>query len=155
MVLKPMDYHFLIENIPYTQKAIGTDKGLAKIGDGIVNLAYSVAKSIYLTKKDTTDNITRTGDKVSKKVLAKALKDANMKDFAKNRANSHDMANTVEAIIAYLWLNDKISIHKLIYLLITNLSGNITHRIKEVDNAAYAFTQVLLSVKQNLPEKEL
>jgi hypothetical protein len=150
-----MDYHFLIENIPYTQKAIGTDKGLAKIGDGLVNLAYSIAKSAYLTKKDSTDHITRTGDKVSKNVLAKALKDAKMKGFAKNRASSHDMANTVEAIIAYLWLNDKISIHKLIYLLATNLSGNITHRIKEIDNAAYAFTQVLLSVKEDLPEKEL
>lgn len=150
-----MDYHFLIENIPYTQKAIGTDKGLAKIGDGIVNLAYSVAKSIYLTKKDSTNHITRTGDKVSKKILAKALKEADMKGFAKNRASSHDLANTVEAIIAYLWLNDKMSIHKLIYILITNLSGNISHRIKEIDNAAYAFTQVLLTFKQDLPEKEL
>jgi uncharacterized cupin superfamily protein len=150
-----MDYHFLIDNIPETQKAIGTDKGLAKIGDGIVNLAYSVAKSIYLTKKDPTKHITRTGDKVNKNILAKALKEADMKSFAKNRANSHDLANTVEAIIAYLWLKDKISIHKLIYLLITNLSGNITHRIKEVDNAARAFMQVLLSVKSDLPTKEL
>jgi hypothetical protein len=150
-----MESHILIENIPETQKAIGTDKGLAKIGDGIVNLAYSVAKSLYLTKKDPTNHITRTGDKVNKKILAKALKDADMKDFAKNRANSHDMANTVEAIFAYLWLNDKISIHKLISLLNSHLSGNITHRIKEVDNAAHAFTKVLLTFKQDLPTKVL
>ena len=33
-----MDYEFLIRdlNINKSQKAIGTDKGLAKIGDGIV-----------------------------------------------------------------------------------------------------------------------
>ena len=48
-----MDYEFLIADLnrKKSQKSIGTDKGLAKIGDGIVNLAYSVAKSIYLTKK--------------------------------------------------------------------------------------------------------
>ncbi|TFF98152.1 MAG: hypothetical protein EU541_07225 [Promethearchaeota archaeon] len=155
MVLKSMDYHALIENIPYTQKAIGTDKGLAKIGDAVVNLAYSVAKSIYLTKNNSTNHITRTGDKVNKNILSKALKDADMKSFAKNRANSHDLANTVEAIIAYLWLKEKISIHQLISRLTSNLSGNISHRIKEIDNAAYAFTQVLHSVKQDLPEKEL
>ena len=49
-----MDYEFLIEDLnrKKSQKNIGTDKGLAKIGDGIVNLAYSVAKSIFLTKNN-------------------------------------------------------------------------------------------------------
>ena len=150
-----MDFGFLVENIPETKKAIGTDKGLAKIGDGIVNLAYSLAKSIYLSKKSSGNKLIRTGEKVSKKILAKALKDAEMKSFAKNRADSHDLANTVEAVIAYVWLKRYISIEEIVIILLNNLSGNIIHRIREVDNAAKAFTHLLLEIKKYLPEKEL
>lgn len=150
-----MVYDFLVQNLPETQKAIGTDKGLAKIGDSIVNFTYSVAKSIYLTQNASKNNIIRTGDKVSKNILAKALKDAHMKSFAKNRADSHDLANTVEAIVAYIWLKDIISIQEIIDLLVVNLSGNISHRIKEIDNAAKAFTQLLLKIKKHLPRREI
>lgn len=88
-----MDYEFLIKDLVLnkTQKAIGTDKGLAKIGDGIVNLTYSIAKSIYLTKNSPNNNILRTGTKVSKTILATALKKANLKAFAKTRADAHDL----------------------------------------------------------------
>ncbi|TXT63818.1 MAG: hypothetical protein BAJALOKI3v1_310047 [Promethearchaeota archaeon] len=150
-----MAFEFLIQNLPYTQKAIGTDKGLAKLGDGIVNFSYSVAKSVYLSQNNSSKRIIRTGEKVNKSILSIALKSANMKSFAKNRADSHDLANTVEAIVAYVWLKDLISIKEIIDLLINNLSGNISHRIKEIDNAAHAFTQLLLSLKKFLPEKEL
>jgi len=150
-----MDFGFLVENIPKTKKAIGTDKGLAKIGDGIVNFTYSLAKSIYLSKKSSGNKLIRTGEKVSKNILAKALKDAEMKSFAKNRADSHDLANTVEAVIAYVWLKSYISIEEIVIILLNNLSGNIIHRIREVDNAAKAFTHLLLEIKKYLPEKEL
>ncbi|MFO7797193.1 MAG: ribonuclease III family protein [Promethearchaeati archaeon] len=150
-----MEFGFLVENIPKTKKAIGTDKGLAKIGDGIVNFTYSLAKSIYLSKKLSGKKIIRTGEKVSKNILSKALKDAEMKSFAKNRADSHDLANTVEAVIAYVWLKRDISIEEIVIILLNNLSGNISHRIREVDNAAKAFTRLLLEIKKYLPEKEL
>ncbi|MCK4285857.1 MAG: hypothetical protein KAX18_06625, partial [Candidatus Lokiarchaeota archaeon] len=99
-----MDYEFLIRdlNINKSQKAIGTDKGLAKIGDGIVNLTYSMAKSIILTQTNLNNKVLRTGLKVSKKILANSLKNANMKNFAKSRADAHDLADTVEALIAYV-----------------------------------------------------
>ena len=76
-----MDYEFLIKdlNLNKSQKIIGTDKGLAKIGDGIVNVAYSIAKSIYLTNNNPNNNIIRTGKKVGKNILEAALKNANMK----------------------------------------------------------------------------
>ena len=71
-----MSYDFLVNDITrnLSQKAIGTDKGLAKIGDGIVNLTYSVAKSIYLTKQGKNSSTIRTGLKVSRNILAEALK---------------------------------------------------------------------------------
>ena len=120
-----MDYEFLIRdlNLTISQKVVGTDKGLAKIGDGIVNLSYSMAKSIYLTKNSPNNKILRTGFKVSKKILANALKNANLKNFAKNRADAHDLADTAEALVAYVWLSNKISLHEIIdFLLFQSLT---------------------------------
>lgn len=150
-----MDYEFLISDLNHSksQKAIGTDKGLAKIGDGIVNLAYSVAKSIFLTKNNLNEKIIRTGKKVSKKILEIALKNANMKIFAKTRADAHDLADTVEALIAYVWLSDKMTLKEIINFLEDNLSGDLNDRNEEIKNATIAFTNILIYIKQFLPEK--
>lgn len=149
-----MAYEFLISDLNKinSQKSIGTDKGLAKIGDGIVNLAYSVAKSIYLTRNNSNKEVVRTGLKVSKKILSNALKNANMKSFAKNRADAHDLANTVEAIVAYVWLNNKMSLKEIIDFLTENFSGNLQGRIDEINNAINAFTNLLNYTKKFLPE---
>ena len=149
-----MYYEFLISDLNKinSQKSIGTDKGLAKIGDGIVNLAYSVAKSIYLTRNNSNKEIVRTGLKVSKKILSNALKNANMKSFAKNRADAHDLANTVEAIVAYVWLSNKMSLKEIIDFLTENFSGTLQGRIDEINNAINAFTNLLNYTKKFLPE---
>jgi hypothetical protein len=148
-----MPYEFLLEDInqKLTEKAIGTDKGLAKIGDSIVNFTYSVAKSVYLTKNNQNNRIVRTGLKVSKRILAEALKDANMKSFAKNRADSHDLADTVEAVIAYIWLSKKMSTKEIIEFLLNNLSGDLNNRSQEIDSARLAFTNLLKYIKNYLP----
>ncbi len=144
-----MDYEFLIRDLSSnkSQKAIGTDKGLAKIGDGIVNLAYSMAKSIVLTRNNINNKISRTGLKVSKKILSNSLKNANMKDFAKSRADAHDLADTVEALVAYVWISNKISLNEIIDFLTRNLSGNLTIRSEEIKNASKAFTKLLIKIK--------
>jgi len=149
-----MVYEFLISDLNKikTQKSIGTDKGLAKIGDGIVNLAYSVAKSIYLTRNNSNKEVVRTGLKVSKKILSNALKNANMKSFAKNRADAHDLANTVEAIVAYVWLSNKMSLKEIIDFLTENFSGTLQGRIDEINNAIKAFTNLLNYTKKFLPK---
>ncbi|MFX1419210.1 MAG: ribonuclease III family protein [Promethearchaeota archaeon] len=150
-----MDYEFLITdlNLNKSKKIIGTDKGLAKIGDGIVNLTYSVAKSIYLTKNNPNNTIVRTGKKVGKIILEVALKNADMKTFAKTRANAHDLADTVEALIAYVWLNNKITIKEIINYLVNNFSGNLYNRQEEIKSATIAFTKLLNHIKEFLPEK--
>jgi hypothetical protein len=150
-----MDYEFLISDLNFkkSQKSIGTDKGLAKIGDGIVNLAYSVAKSIYLTNNNPHNYVVRTGKKVSKKILETALKNANMKNYAKLRADAHDLADTVEALIAYVWISDKMTLKEIINLLVENLSGDLYNRNEEIKNATIAFTNLLIYTKKFLPEK--
>lgn len=150
-----MDYEFLIKDLDLNKspKAIGTDKGLAKLGDGIVNLTYSMAKSIYLTKNSPNNKILRTGVKVSKKILATALKNANMKNFAKTRADAHDFADTAEALVAYVWLSKKISLFEIINHLSKNLTGDLNIRNEEIKRATEAFTNLLNYIKELLPKK--
>lgn len=150
-----MNYDLLIQDLQSAenlQKNIGTDKGLAKIGDSIVNLAYSVAKSLHLTENDSSKRIHRTGKKVSKNILANALKNANLKHFAKNRADAHDMADTAESIVAYIWLTKRMTINQLIIVLFKSLKGSLDKRIEERKNAIVAFTRLLLYLKRYLPE---
>jgi dsRNA-specific ribonuclease len=152
-----MVYDYLLKEINkhLSQKVIGTHKGLAKIGDELVNFVYSVAKSIYLTKHNTHRSIILTSRKVGKKILANALKEANMKPFAKNRADAHDLADTVEAIIAYVWLSKKMQIEEFIDFLVDNFAGDLNDRNEEIVQAQIAFLKLLNHVKPFLPENEL
>jgi len=149
-----MSFDFLLKDLNknLTQKSIGTDKGLAKIGDSIVNLTYSVAKSIILTRNSKTNKTIRTGMKVSKTILANALKKADMKKFSKSRADAHDLADTVEALIAYIWLIEKMTIEGITNILVESLDKNLTVRSEEIKNATVAFTNLLIHIKKYLPE---
>jgi len=149
-----MSFDFLLKDLNnnLTQKSIGTDKGLAKIGDSIVNLTYSVAKSIVLTRNSKTNKNIRTGMKVSKTILANALKKADMKKFSKSRADAHDLADTVEALIAYIWFIEKMTIEDIINILVDSLKENLTVRSEEIKNATVAFTNLLIHIKKYLPE---
>jgi len=146
-------YDFLLTDLKkqFTQKRIGTDKGLARIGDGIVNLSYSLAKSIYLTQNSKNKIINRTGVKVSRNILAEALRAANMKSFAKNRADAHDMADTVEALVGFVFLDNLMSIKDITSHLLKELSGNLLNRQEEIESARKAFTNLLNEMKQYLP----
>ncbi len=149
-----MSFDFLLKDLNnnLTQKSIGTDKGLAKIGDSIVNLTYSVAKSIVLTRNSKNNKNIRTGMKVSKTILANALKKADMKKFSRSRADAHDLADTVEAIIAYIWFIEKMTIEDIINILVDSLKENLTVRSEEIKNATVAFTNLLIHIKKYLPE---
>lgn len=149
-----MSFDFLLKDLNnnLTQKSIGTDKGLAKIGDSIVNLTYSVAKSIVLTRNSKINNTIRTGMKVSKTILANALKKADMKKFSKSRADAHALADTVEALIAYVWFIEKMTIEDIINILVDSLKENLTVRSEEIKNATAAFTNLLIHIKKYLPE---
>ena len=149
-----MPFEFLIIDLPDLQKSIGTDKGLAKIGDNVVNLSYSLAKSIHLTKNNLQNKTVRTGLKVNKTILANALKNADMKKtFAKTRADAHDLADTVEALIAYVWISNKMTLNEIVSFLTEHLAGDLTIRSQEIEKATKAFTNLLIYMKKFLPDK--
>lgn len=152
-----MVYDYLLKEINQhlSQKAIGTNKGLAKIGDELVNFVYSVAKSIYLTKSNTNSKVVLTSKKVGKNILAVSLKEANMKDYAKNRADAHDLADTVEAIIGYVWLSKKMQVSELIDFLAENFRGNLNNHNEEIKQAQMVFAKLLNHVKPFLPKNKL
>jgi hypothetical protein len=126
-----------------TIKEIGVHKGLAQIGDSITNLGYSAAKS-RINRKIEARNVNRT-------ILSMALKQAGMKQYAKNRADSHEMADTAEAFIGYVVCSEKWSIDILIDKLTQKMQGgNFSDYRQEIATATDAFTQILKEIKQIL-----
>ncbi|MBD3351802.1 MAG: hypothetical protein GF364_09985 [Candidatus Lokiarchaeota archaeon] len=89
------------------------NKGLAKLGDEIINMVFSVAYTYYTNKP--------TGIKVSATVLSTAMKEADLRQYAKNRAKSHDIADSAEAIIAYSYLKQLCTINEMINKVLDGL----------------------------------
>ena len=115
------------------------NKDLAKLGDPFVNFIYSLAKSCVLEKY--------SGWKVPDKVLAQALRDAEMRSLISQKSSSHELGDAVEALIVHEWLFQKISIEKFIDILYIQLkTGDFSDRKKEARSALQAFTAILLEI---------
>lgn len=71
-------------------------KELAKFGDPLTNWLFSLAYSHFSNRF--------YGEKVSGKILAAALRLANLRRLAPSRLDAHGLGDCVEAIIAYGWL---------------------------------------------------
>ncbi len=123
---------------------IARDKGLAKIGDAFVNLVYSLALSLV--------SHVRTGEKVSKKILAGALKYAHMKIYAPRRADAHDMADSVEAVLGYCWLKGLLTLEDATQILVDALElSQKDPELSALDHGTYAFGTLLEKVKERIP----
>ena len=127
-----------------TVEAIMNDKGLAKIGDGLVNFCYSLAKSIVLGNA--------TGEKVRDSVMAHALRATPVYNQIGRRTDAGEAADAFEAIMAYLWMTNRMTIEEFVNLLVQNLQINSkTSRKRENEVAANAFQRVLENHLENLP----
>ena len=125
-------------------ESIMHDKGLAKLGDGLVNFCYSLAKSLVLGYA--------TGEKVRDSVLARAIRSTSVYDHMNRRTDAGRAGDAYEAIMAYLWMTEKISISSMVDSLSKSLDINsITSRKKEGEIAAVAFQKFLESNIQHLP----
>ena len=119
-----------------TVEEIMNDKGLAKIGDGLVNLCYSLAKSQVLGYT--------TGDKVRDSVLARAIRATDVYRYISRRTDSGRAADAYEAIIAYLWMKGSITVQGMVDTLVQTLHlDSKTNRKKEGEIAALSFQMFL------------
>ena len=123
---------------------IMNDKGLAKVGDGIVNLCYSLAKSRVLGHA--------TGDKVRDSVLARAIRATTAYKHISRRTDSGRAADAYEAIIAYLWMKGTITIQGTVDTLVQTLHiDSKTNRKKEAEIAAHSFQYFIEQYIDSLP----
>jgi hypothetical protein len=115
---------------------IMNDKGLAKLGDGLVNLCYSLAKSRVLGQA--------TGDKVRDSVLARAIRATDVYRHISRRTDSGRAADAYEAIMAYLWMSGSITVQGMVDALVQTLHlDSKTNRKKEGEIAALSFQMFL------------
>ena len=125
-------------------ESIMHDKGLAKVGDGLVNFCYSLAKSLVLGQA--------TGEKVRDSVLARAIRATPVYRHMNRRTDAGRAGDAYEAIMAYLWMTEKISISDMVDSLSESLDiTSTTSRKKEGEIAAVAFQKFLESNIENLP----
>ncbi|WEU39644.1 MAG: hypothetical protein OdinLCB4_003935 [Candidatus Odinarchaeum yellowstonii] len=99
---------------------IAKDKTLARIGDNVVNLAYSIAVFI-LTKR-------KAGKKVPGKILSTALRESSLRVYAGSRQDAHSLADVVEALIGYCWLKGDLTLDTMVRILTENMDSNIKKR---------------------------
>ena len=126
---------------------IVNDKGLAKTGDALVNLCYSLAKSLVLG--------VASGEKVQDAVLARAIRATPLYSHLRRRADVGTAGDAYEALIAYLWMSGKVTIEDMVNHIVPLLDfDSRTNRKKEADVAAIAFQSLLESLSLHLPKKD-
>ena len=121
------------------------DKGLAKVGDGLVNLCYSLAKSEVLGEA--------TGEKVRDSILARALRATPIYSQISRRTDTGAAADAFEAVVAYLWLTGKTTTEALVSSLIERLDiHSEMNRKQEANVAVEAFQNMLEGLVELLPD---
>ena len=114
------------------------DKGNAKLGDSLVNLIYSVAKSIT--------SGTPTGVKVADFILTDAYKNSKWykTKTLQLKGDKGKVADSIEALILYFWVYFSVNLNTLVNPLKAHLDPkSLHHHKKERISATYAF-QILL-----------
>ena len=119
------------------------DKGLAKLGDSLVNLVYSLAKSRIRDKPD--------GWKVPGKVLAEAIRKSGLKEYAPRRSDAHSLGDSAEGLIAYVWLAKVLDLEEISRVLEEEMKKwKITNRRSEIQMATKAFAVLLKIIKSKM-----
>jgi hypothetical protein len=125
------------------------NKNLARLGDALINFAYSLAKS-------RIEGIP-TGVKVQDKALAEAIRKTKLKKVLPLRSKEDALGDAVEALCAYTWLNQTITIEEMVETLQNALQGeDITHPRLEKKACTKAFNELLNKIvtrHENLEKK--
>lgn len=124
-------------------------KELAKLGDPLTNLLFSLAYSLHLNQF--------SGEKVSGKILAAALRYSNLRHLAPSRLDAHGLGDCVEAMIAYAWLQGFFTISDAATLLQEQIlkmdPGTKQTKAEHLETIAKAFAIFLLSIWEKEQER--
>jgi len=85
------------------------DKGLAALGDALVNFAYSLAISL--------DEGRPVGRRLDNRLLAEALRASGLRAEAPKRMDRHQLADAAEALLAYGWLTGLVGFWEIVEAL--------------------------------------
>lgn len=97
--------------IPYKSlNEVLEDHRLASLGDTYVNFVYSLA----LSQK----NRKPIGVKVKGSILAEALRRAGLREHVSSSMSCHDLADAVEALLVYSWLNECVTLNESVKMLV-------------------------------------
>jgi hypothetical protein len=99
------------------------DQKLARLGDSYINFVYSLALS---NKKGEP-----CGIKVSDKILFEAAKKSHIRELLPKRIKRGIVANAIESLLVYAWLNKVISLNEAVEIL-----------SKDIDNPSEAIAKL-------------
>ncbi len=85
------------------------DRGLAQLGDALLNFAFSLALT------ETTGQ--PTGTKVADKTLAEAAVQAGLRKHLPRRVGRGEVANSLEALLGLVWLRHLITLDEILTCL--------------------------------------
>lgn len=86
-----------------------TDTGFAQFGDALLNFAFSLALT------ETTGK--PKGTKIPDRVLAEAAVRAGLRKLLPRRVGRGDVANSLESLLAYVWLQKLLTLDEIVACL--------------------------------------
>ncbi len=136
---KPEDKHLLSIYI--------NSKGNAKLGDALVNLIYSIAKTLV-----TTDP---TGVKVSDSILAEAYRESLWfkSTILTIKGNKGRVADAIEALVLYFWVHENVSLNDLVIPIKEKLDEKYLHHPREEHKTAVKSFKNLLNSLYTIYQK--
>ena len=118
------------------------DKGLAKLGDSLLNFVFSLALSEYLGRP--------TGERVPNASLSLALELAGLRGIVPPRTDKHGKGDVAEALFAYAWLEGAITIEEAVRIIRENLDDDVTHFSRKKEAIGRALAGVFSTIKDRL-----
>ena len=112
-----------------TLRDIISDRGLAALGDALVNFAYSLALSLDAGRP--------RGKRLDNRALSEALRASGLRPLIPKRMSRHELANVVEALLAYGWLKGLFGLSDLVKALRgPDVIGGLSDLLRKVVNKA-------------------